>query len=689
MGRRSAKRSTRWYRMTGWRSILGCPGYLAASARWHRMTDLRRASLCPRPSAPSILQAVRTRYRHVRNRTSSSLAGDRPRRRALWRSARPPALLAGGSRRTAPDLLRRGGRRRVGEAAIRTRRPDRARLREPGPCSTTVARRSATWPSCSPSTSTSSVTSAASSRPRTAGSRLLRIPRGPQSGSRASRSARWSRSAPSLHRRPGGRGCPMSDFLDPQIAQALERVGRDADERAAEIAELRRLPDDLADALIDTGALRLWVAEACGGRQAHPLALYEAIERAAYFEGSLGWVVMVCGTSGSLSGQLAPPVAKEIFADERSVVAGFVGAMGSARVADRGLRVTGRWPWGSGTPHCTAIIGGVRVVDEAGEPGAPGDGKNTRLVFFAREQVTLADNWRTSGLRGTASGDYSVEDAFVPEGHWLPFPASAPHVDHALYRFAPVGALAAGVASVCLGLAQRALHEIVGLAPGKTPQGSQRKLSERPAVQAEIAAAEAAYRAARSFLHGTVAQLFDEAADAPPPARLEATLAARRDARRPDLRADRRRVLPRRRRLDDLARPPAPARVPGHARRHPARQRHAPHVRGARANGLRATDRHSHDLKEGETHEEDPSRRQGARRLPGRPPARDPDPPRRERSADRAAALVPLGRPRGRDVLGAERREGEASGEGPPRERAGDEHPARAGALGLARGPAS
>ena len=94
----------------------------------------------------------------------------------------------------------------------------------------------------------------------------------------------------------------MSAFLDPRIAAALERVGHDADARAAEIAELRRLPADLAEALIDTGVFRLWVAEAYGGLQSHPLALYEAIEHCAYFEGSLGWVVMVCGGSASTSG---------------------------------------------------------------------------------------------------------------------------------------------------------------------------------------------------------------------------------------------------------------------------------------------------------------------------------------------------------------------------------------------------
>ena len=39
-----------------------------------------------------------------------------------------------------------------------------------------------------------------------------------------------------------------------------------------------------------------------------------------------------------------------------------------------GLRVSGRWQWGSGTKHCTWVGGGCRVVGPDGKPAARDDG---------------------------------------------------------------------------------------------------------------------------------------------------------------------------------------------------------------------------------------------------------------------------------------------------------------------------
>ena len=200
---------------------------------------------------------------------------------------------------------------------------------------------------------------------------------------------------------------------------------------------------------------RSWVARKYGGLESHPLALYEAIEQVSYFEGSMGWVVMVCGTSARLSGLLPAHFADEIFGDPRAVAGGFVGAMGAARAVPGGVTVSGRWPWGSGTPHCTYVAGGTRIVNETGEPAELPDDTKSLLVIFERGQVELSDNWDTGGLRASASGDYIVNDVFVPAGRWLRSLADRPTIDAPLYRFAPVGSLAAGVAFVCLGLGQR------------------------------------------------------------------------------------------------------------------------------------------------------------------------------------------------------------------------------------------
>lgn len=292
---------------------------------------------------------------------------------------------------------------------------------------------------------------------------------------------------------------------------ALGEVGADADARAAEIRAARCLPGDLVARLVDTGVFRTWVPEAYGGPGGTAMDLYDAIETLAYQEASAGWVVMVAGTTALVSGFLAPAWAQEIYGDPRAVTAGFAAPVGRARPVDGGLEVSGRWSWGSGVTHCTWIVGGVVVSDDGEGSAVRSDGLRTPLVFLPAADVTIHDTWHPLGLAGSGSVDYEVAGAFVPEGRWAPFPMRAPVVDAPLYRFTPIGALAAGVAFVTVGLARRAVDELMALAAHKVPGGAARTLAERPAVQSQVIEAEAAWRSARAVLREEVARCWAEA----------------------------------------------------------------------------------------------------------------------------------------------------------------------------------
>jgi alkylation response protein AidB-like acyl-CoA dehydrogenase len=86
-----------------------------------------------------------------------------------------------------------------------------------------------------------------------------------------------------------------------------------------------------------------------------------------------------------------------------------------------------------------------------------------------------------------------------------------PVVDGPLYTFPTLGLLAVGVASVPLGLARRALDELVPIAADRIPMGSSRPLSQQPAVQRAVAEASAIIGAARSYLRDTVAAAWEAA----------------------------------------------------------------------------------------------------------------------------------------------------------------------------------
>ncbi|MEZ5218467.1 MAG: acyl-CoA dehydrogenase family protein [Ilumatobacteraceae bacterium] len=294
------------------------------------------------------------------------------------------------------------------------------------------------------------------------------------------------------------------------MTRSLSDIALDADTRSAEIDELRRLPTDLVADLAATGVFKRWVPKDYGGDQAAMTEGLCDIETTARANGSVGWCVMIAMTTGLTAALLPAEHADAVFGAPDAITGGFAMPAGTGTVGERGIRATGRWSWGSGTDHCTSIGGGLRLVDASGEPFRRGSG--TVFAFFDRDDVELLDTWRVGGLRGTASNDYTVTDAFVPEGRWIDVVTRPePIVDDPLYRFSFFGALAAGVASVLLGLGRRAIDELIALGE-KVPVGGSRSLANRPVVQASLAEADAAVRSARAFLHSTVTECWDSVA---------------------------------------------------------------------------------------------------------------------------------------------------------------------------------
>lgn len=297
----------------------------------------------------------------------------------------------------------------------------------------------------------------------------------------------------------------------------MAEVGRRADERWRELDALGHLPTDLADALVESRVFQAWVPSAYGGDQRRVVDLLDAVEEAAYWEGSLGWCAMIGATTALLAGYLDPEWAAKIYGDARACTGGYALPAGRATAVEGGLSVTGRWQWGSGTHHCTWIGGGCLLVDDDGRPSPRADGLVAPFVFFDREDVTLLDTWDVMGMRATGSTDYEVTNAFVPEGRWAQPAIATPVVDAPLYRFPFLAALALGVSATAIGLARRARDELIALAEHKRPAQSARTLAERPVVQVEVAEAEAAYRSARAFVREQVAAAWAEAEQGPLP----------------------------------------------------------------------------------------------------------------------------------------------------------------------------
>jgi alkylation response protein AidB-like acyl-CoA dehydrogenase len=280
---------------------------------------------------------------------------------------------------------------------------------------------------------------------------------------------------------------------------------------ARDEAEARRcLPPDLVRALADADLFWMFTPRSMGGGELDPITRMDILEALARVDGSVAWCVEIgSGTAWMLSGWLPDGVARELLCREpRPIVAGSVAnPVGRALQVDGGYRVTGRWAWGSGCTHSSLLIGGCMVMD-GDRPALHPDGSLVlRSVVMPTSDAHIIDTWTSTGLRGSGSHDYAVEDIFVPKERSFWLPSDAPTQTGPLFTFRGIFLCAA--AAIAIGIAHGAIDALVELASRKVPSRSTALLRERPTVQAQIARAVARVESARALAWESTAAVWE------------------------------------------------------------------------------------------------------------------------------------------------------------------------------------
>lgn len=290
------------------------------------------------------------------------------------------------------------------------------------------------------------------------------------------------------------------------IAQALLQT---VAARAADTERQRRLPADLAAELAQAGLFRLAVPKALGGAETDVATLFTTLEQLGRADAATGWCVMIGGTTALISAWLAKDHAREIWADPNVITGGVFAPMGQALLDGDDYVVSGRWAWGSGSANCSWLLGGAIIMEGSEMRRLPNGAPDHRMMVMRRAEVELIDTWDALGMRGTGSGDLAAKDVRVPQGRSVSFITDTPRETGPLYRFAPFGLLALGIAAVASGNALGALDDLKALAVAKKGQGSSRSLAERGVVQADFAVAHADLAAARALVHAEIAAAWD------------------------------------------------------------------------------------------------------------------------------------------------------------------------------------
>jgi 3-hydroxy-9,10-secoandrosta-1,3,5(10)-triene-9,17-dione monooxygenase len=136
---------------------------------------------------------------------------------------------------------------------------------------------------------------------------------------------------------------------------------------------------------------------------------------------------------------------------------------------DGGYRVSGRWPFSSGSDHCSWAMVGIVVPPEGGE-GPP----TPRWCLMPRTDYSVEDTWSTCALRGTGSNTVVVDDAFVPEYRTVdPVDVMEGRAPGASANLSPIfrlsfsSALSGYLGSTAIGIAKRAARDFAGYSSKK------------------------------------------------------------------------------------------------------------------------------------------------------------------------------------------------------------------------------
>ncbi|MFN0093664.1 MAG: acyl-CoA dehydrogenase family protein [Dehalococcoidia bacterium] len=295
----------------------------------------------------------------------------------------------------------------------------------------------------------------------------------------------------------------MTTSYDP-IAEARRLaplIAAHADETEAS----RRLAQPVVDALRDAGLFHLFVPAAYGGREAGPVTACQAIEEVSSVDGSAGWCLMIASQNAAFGGFFEPSTAKAVFGSG-GILAGVARPIGRAVIVEGGYRVSGRWPFASGSTHATYLAGEC-VIYDGDTPKAGAHGGHSVMAMVPAADAVIHDTWYTTGLRGTASNEIEFRDVFVPEAFAMEMFPPAPVHPWPLFRSLAFIFVTHG--SQAVGVARGAVAAATAIAKAKPYWGTEKPSSEQGRIQYVLAEAMVTVEAAREHMYGATQRLWD------------------------------------------------------------------------------------------------------------------------------------------------------------------------------------
>lgn len=280
-------------------------------------------------------------------------------------------------------------------------------------------------------------------------------------------------------------------------------------EHAAASSEGRAVVPEVITALEEAELLNLFVPRRYGGHGATMRTSMEVLAEIARGDGSTAWAASLLNVCTWFATTFSQQAQDDVFgANPRAKVSGIFTPGSVMTRVPGGYRVSGKWPYSSGSFAADwAALGIAMEVPEGEDPRA--------LALFSRDQFTIEPTWFVTGMKGSGSDTIVLDDQFVPDHRVQRFADMreaqylTPHRDerNSHMAFIPVAALV--LISPQLGLARHALELTLSKLPDKPVAYTRHtKARNSPAHHFGVARAATSFQLAE-LLAGNAADLID------------------------------------------------------------------------------------------------------------------------------------------------------------------------------------
>ena len=289
---------------------------------------------------------------------------------------------------------------------------------------------------------------------------------------------------------PSNAVVPVLKSRQEALTKAREIVPAVA-ERATRTDADRVVPRETIDEIMDAGLFGLVTPKLFGGSEMGFASVIEVTAELAAACGSTGWVFGVLAGHSWLLNLFPEQAQRDVFANPRALTATVFRLGGTITEVDGGYRlVDGRGQFCSGVDHVDWVIVG-NAVQRQGKPPEP------RFFVISRADLSIEDDWFTTGMRGTGSRTIHIKEAFIPAHRSVALaemasgntPGSKIH-GAPLYSLPFQNVVPFSLVGAPLGMAKGALKLFTATLSGKLSAMESEQLAEQSATIARLAEAD-------------------------------------------------------------------------------------------------------------------------------------------------------------------------------------------------------